>query len=77
MKRRLVRVKESRDRAAGFRRRRGTLREEGRSVIDLQALEDVQYQADSLTGQMMAAKTMLAGLAVGSDEVDVSMSRRV
>jgi hypothetical protein len=48
---------------------RRPLREEERSMIDLQALEKVQEQFDSLIKEMLTAKISLAGIGVGSDDV--------
>ena len=51
--------------------RRRCLREEGASAVDLQALNDVQTQLDVLVEQLVQAKIMLAGFAIGAKEVFV------
>jgi hypothetical protein len=48
---------------------RRPLREEERSVLDLQALQKVQEQFDSLIKEMLTAKVLLAGIGTGSDDV--------
>ena len=50
-----------------WRKRR--FREEGVSTVDLQALKDVQSQLDVLVEQLIQAKIMLAGFAIGADKV--------
>jgi hypothetical protein len=49
--------------------RRRPLREMKLSETDIEALRDVQSQFDSLIEQMIQAKLLLAGIAVGADEV--------
>jgi predicted RNase H-like nuclease (RuvC/YqgF family) len=48
---------------------RKSLREEERPAIDIQALQKVQEQFDSLIKEMLTAKVLLAGIEVGSDDV--------
>jgi hypothetical protein len=47
------------------------LREEERTDIDLKALQEVQKQFDGLIERMMSAKVLLAGLAIGANDVSV------
>jgi hypothetical protein len=51
--------------------KRRRLREEEVSSSNIEALRDVQDQFDSLVEQMMDAKLLLAGLAIGFDEMSV------
>jgi hypothetical protein len=44
------------------------LREEEWSIIDIQALQKVQEQFDSLIKEMLTAKVLLAGLEIGGDD---------
>ena len=39
------------------------------STVDLQALKDVQSQLDVLVEQLIQAKIMLAGFAIGANEI--------
>jgi hypothetical protein len=67
MKRKLVR--ENQITRIGSQKRR--LQEGERSFVDLKELNEVQNQFDSLIEQMMSAKLLLAGLAIGYDDVSV------
>jgi phosphomevalonate kinase len=44
------------------------LREEERSIIDIQALQKVQEQFDSLIKEMLTTKVLLAGFEIGGDD---------
>jgi hypothetical protein len=44
------------------------LREEERSAIDLQALQKIKEQFDGLIKEMLKAKVLLVGLAIGGDD---------
>jgi hypothetical protein len=68
MKRVVVREKQGNARIKSLRQR---LQEGKRSEVDLEALKEVQKQFDCLIEQMMSAKVLLAGLAIGSNEVSV------
>jgi hypothetical protein len=64
IKRELIRIREKKNNPVK------RFREEERSTMDIQALNDVQNQLDSLIEEMMNAKLTLAGLAIGADEVE-------
>jgi hypothetical protein len=68
MKRVLVREKQGSARVKSLRNR---LREGGRTEVDLKSLREVQQQFDCLIDQMMSAKVLLAGLAIGMDHISV------
>jgi hypothetical protein len=68
MKRVLVREKKGMAKIESLKNR---LQEEKRSEVDLEALKEVQKQFDCLIEQMMSAKVLLAGLAIGANEVSV------
>jgi hypothetical protein len=68
MKRVLARDKQGNARIKSLKQR---LQEEKRSEVDLEALKEVQKQFDCLIEQMMSAKVLLAGLAIGANEVSV------
>jgi hypothetical protein len=63
MKRVLVPVRENRNKSA----RR--IRESKISASDREALSEVQGQFDTLNAQILDAKILLAGLAIGGDNV--------
>jgi hypothetical protein len=63
MKRKLIPIREKQGKAAK------RFREGERSAIDLQALQKIQDQFDALIENMMDAKLLLAGLAIGGNEV--------
>jgi hypothetical protein len=63
MKRVLVPVRENRNKSA----RR--IRESKISAPDREALSEVQGQFDTLIAQILDAKILLAGLAIGGDDV--------
>jgi hypothetical protein len=66
MKRVLVRKKEGITKVEALKKR---LREGGRTEVDLKALREVQDQFDCLIKDMTSAKLLLAGLAIGANEV--------
>jgi hypothetical protein len=68
MKRVVVREKQGNARIKSLKNR---FREGKRSEVDLEALKEVQKQFDCLMEQMMSAKVLLAGLAIGANEVSV------
>jgi hypothetical protein len=68
MKRMLAREKQGDARIKSLKNR---FREGKRSEVDLEALKEVQKQFDCLIEQMMSAKVLLAGLAIGANEVSV------
>jgi hypothetical protein len=49
-------------------RKRKLFREEKRSTIELQALQKVQEQFDSLIEEMMRAKMLLTGFEMGGND---------
>jgi hypothetical protein len=63
MKRVLVPIRESQNKSE----RR--IRESKISIVDRRALREVQTQFDALITQMLDAKILLAGLAIGGDNV--------
>jgi Mg2+ and Co2+ transporter CorA len=56
---------------------RKSLREGERSETDLEALHDVQTQVDSLIEELISTKAILAGLAIGGDDVYADYNARV
>jgi hypothetical protein len=66
MKRVLVPIRENRNKSA----RR--IRESKISTADREALSEVQGQFDTLIAQILDAKILLAGLAIGGDNVHTS-----
>jgi hypothetical protein len=66
MKRMLVPVRENRNKPA----RR--IRESKISTADREALSEVQGQFDTLIAQILDAKILLAGLAIGGDNVQTN-----
>ena len=48
---------------------KGVSGKKGVSTVDPQALKDVQSQLDVLVEQLIQAKIMLAGFAIGADKV--------
>jgi hypothetical protein len=62
-----VRLEALKKRIQESKRRR--LRESGRTEVDLKALREVQEQFDRLIKDMTSAKVLLAGLAIGVNEV--------
>jgi hypothetical protein len=76
MKRILVRKEKEREdvRLEALKKRiqeskRKRLRESGRTEVDLKALREVQEQFDRLIKDLTSAKGLLAGLAIGANEV--------
>jgi hypothetical protein len=69
MKRILVREKQESKGSARINAMKKRLREGGRTEIDLKALREVQDQFDALIQDMTSAKLLLAGLAIGANEV--------
>jgi hypothetical protein len=69
-KRRIIRIRERQNNSIK------RFREEERSTMDIQALQDVQNQLDTLIEEMMNAKLTLAGLAVGGNNIDTYSNRR-
>jgi hypothetical protein len=47
---------------------RKPLREGERSILELQALQKIQEQFDSLIKEMLTAKVLLGGLEIGGDD---------
>jgi hypothetical protein len=66
MKRVLIREKQVNARIKSLKKR---FREGGRTEVDLKALQEVQDQFDNLIKDMTSAKLLLAGLAIGANEV--------
>jgi Tfp pilus assembly protein PilO len=67
MKRVLIRKNQS-TRTGSLKRR---FQEKEISMVDLEALRDVQNQFDCLIEQMMSSKLLLGGLAIGVDDVSM------
>jgi hypothetical protein len=63
-KRRIIRIRERKSNPVK------RFREEERSTMDIQALQDVQNQLDGFIEEMIHAKLILAGLAVGGNNID-------
>jgi hypothetical protein len=53
------------------------LRESGRTEVDLKALREVQEQFDRLIKDMTSAKVLLAGLAIGANEVSYENQEKI
>lgn len=70
MKRKVVRENQN----TRIKSLKSRLREEKRSIVDLKALREVQNQFDCLMEQMMSAKLLLAGLAIGADDISTDSS---
>jgi hypothetical protein len=76
MKRVLVRKEKVRERLETLKKQK-RLRESGRTEVDLKALREVQEQFDGLIDQMMSAKVLLAGLAIGMDHISVDSDTEI
>jgi hypothetical protein len=69
MKRILVREKQGSKGIERVNSLKKRFREGGRTEVDLKALREVQDQFDALIQDMTSAKLLLAGLAIGANEI--------